>query len=283
MRNFQAIFLLLPSVVLAAVLAAVPTQGQTPPALTPPQAQALVDRALAAELRSAQDKFHPMRFRLRKTSPRLTSTKEIIETKDGAVALLVALFDKPLTQEEEQAEQARLDALLSDPSRQRHRQLGEEGDIGIVLKLLRMLPDAYLYEYAGAASGPAGPVQKFTFRPNPNFTPPDFETKALTALTGEIQIDAAQERVTRLEGHLQQDTDYAWGILGKLDKGGWIVIEQADVGGHQWRINRFQMKMDLRILFKEKNFDTTEEMTQYAPVPKGIDYRQAIKMLRAGR
>jgi hypothetical protein len=43
------------------------------------------------------------------------------------------------------------------------------------------------------------------------------------------------------------------------------------------------MKMDLRILFKEKNFDTTEEMTQYAPVPKGIDYRQAIKMLRAGR
>jgi hypothetical protein len=145
-----------------------------------------------------------------------------------------------------------------------------------------MLPDAYLYEYAGAATGPAGPVQKFTFRPNPNFTPPDFESKALTAMTGEIQIDAAQERVTRLEGHLEQDTDYVWGILGKLDKGGWIVIEQADIGGHQWRINRFQMKMDLRILFKEKNFDTTEEMTQYAPVPSGIDYRQAIKMLRSG-
>jgi hypothetical protein len=276
-RTIQAIFLPLSW----AVLAAIPVQGQ-PPALTPPQAQALVDRALAAELRSAQDKSHPMRFRLRKTSPRRTSTKEIIETKDGAVARLVALFDKPLTLEEEQTEQARLDTLYNDPSRQRHRQLGEEGDIGIVLKLLRMLPDAYLYEYAGAATGPAGPVQKFTFRPNPNFTPPDFESKALTAMTGEIQIDAAQERVTRLEGHLEQDTDYVWGILGKLDKGGWIVIEQADIGGHQWRINRFQMKMDLRILFKEKNFDTTEEMTQYAPVPSGIDYRQAIKMLRSG-
>jgi hypothetical protein len=277
--NLQAIFLLLPW----AVLAAVPAQGQTPPALTPPQAQALVQRALAAELRSAQDKSHPMRFRLRKSSPRLTSTKEIVETKDGAVARLVALFDKPLTGEAEQAEQARLDALLNDPSRQQHRLRGEEGDIGIVLKLLRMLPDAYLYEYAGAASGPAGPVQKFTFHPNPNFTPPDFETKALTALTGEIQIDAAQERVTRLEGYLRQDTDYGWGILGKLDKGGWIVIEQADVGGRQWRIARFKMKMNLRILFKEKNFDTTEEMTQYAPVPTGIDYRQAIQMLRAGR
>ena len=75
-------------------------------------------------------------------------------------------------------------------------------------------------------------------------------------MTGELWIDAAQERVTRLEGHLQQDTDYGWGILGKLDKGGWIVLEQAGVGAGQWRIARFQMKMNLRILFKTKNFDT---------------------------
>jgi len=39
--------------------------------------------------------------------------------------------------------------------------------------------------------------------------------------------------------------------------------------------------MDLRILFKTKNFDTVEEMTQYAPVPAGLGYRQAIQMLRA--
>ncbi len=275
MRTIPLISLLL----LWAVVAANPAQSQ-PPALTPPQAQALVERALAAELQSVQDKSHPMRFRLRKITPRLTSTKEIIETKDGAVARLVALFDKPLSEEQEHAEETRLDMLLSDPSRQRHRQQGEEGDLGIVLKLLRMLPDAFLYEYSGAASAPAGSVEKFTFRPNPNFTPPDFETKALTALTGEIQIDDAQQRVTRLEGHLQQDTDYGWGILGKLDKGGWIVIEQADVGGHRWRIARFKMQMNLRILFKDKNVDTTEEMTEYASVPIGIDYRKAIQMLR---
>ncbi len=153
--------------------------------------------------------------------------------------------------------------------------------MGIVLKLLRMLPDAFLYQYAGAESDPAGTVEKFTFRPNPNFSPPDLETRALTAMSGEIWIDPAQERVSRLEGHLQQDTDYGWGILGRLDKGGWIVIEQADVGGRQWRIVRFKMRMNLRILFKNKSFDTMEEMTQYAPAPQGIDYRQAIQMLRS--
>ena len=264
---------------------AVPSPGQpvpaTPPALAPPQAQALVERALARELRTAQDPTHPMRYRLRKSSPRLTTAKEIVETRDGDVARLVSIDDKPLSQADEQMEQARLDTLLGDPGRQRHRMQSEAEDTGIVLRLLRMLPQAYLYQYAGAGSSPAGTVERFTFRPNPNFSPPDFETQALTAMTGEIWIDAAQERVTRLEGHLQQDTDYGWGILGRLDKGGWIVIEQADVGGRQWRIARFKMQMNLRVLFKTRNIDTMEEMTLYASVPVGLGYAQAIQMLRA--
>jgi len=263
--------------------AAIPAQGQpASPALpAPQQAQALVERALATELRTAQDAEHPMRYRLHKVTPRLTSSKEIVETKDGDVARLLAYFDKPLSPDDEQKEQARLDALAADPSLQKHRKQGEQGDMGIVLKLLRMLPSAFLYTYAGSGAGIAGPVEKFTFKPNPGFSPPDFETQALTALTGELWVDAAQERVTRLEGHLQQDTDYGWGILGKLNKGGSVVIEQGDVGGHQWRIARVQMQMNLRILFKTKNIDTTEEMTGYEPVPSGIDYRQAIRMLRA--
>jgi hypothetical protein len=102
-------------------------------------------------------------------------------------------------------------------------------------------------------------------------------------MSGELWIDAVQERVARLEGHLQQDTNYGFGILGKLDKGGWIVLEQAEVGAGQWRIARFQIKMELRILFKEKSFDSVQEMTQYAPLPANLDYRKAIQMLRGGQ
>jgi hypothetical protein len=272
-RCLLALLLLLPPAAAAA--------DPKAPALAPRQAQVLVNRALAAELRTVQDANHPMRYRLRRSSPRLTSTKEIVETRDGFVARLVEINDRPLSPADEAKEQARLDALLSDPSRQRHRKQSEDSDTGIVLKLLRMLPQAFLYDYAGPGKGSAGSVEKFRFHPNPRFSPPDLETQALTAMTGEIWIDPARERVTRLEGHLQKDTDYGWGILGKLDKGGWIVIEQGAVGRGQWRIQRFQMKMNLRILFKNKNFDTTQEMTGYTPVSASLDYRQAIRMLRA--
>lgn len=250
--------------------------------LTDAQAQALVAQALSTEIRVARDPNHPMRYLLRRSTPRLTSTKQIIETKDGNVARLLSINDVPLAPADEQREMARLATLAANPGLQMHRKVAEDDDAGIVLKLLRMLPNAFLYQYAGSFNAPTGTVQRFTFRPNPKFDPPDLETQALTAMSGELRIDAAQERVLRLEGHLQQDTSYGWGILGKLNKGGWVVMEQADVGGKQWRIVNVQMEIVLRILFKTKYINTSQQMTHYTPVSVGMDYRQAIQMLRDG-
>ena len=98
-----------------------------------------------------------MRYRLRKSSPRLSSTKEIFETKDGAVARLVAINDRPLSPADEQKEQARLDGLLSDPSRQRHRKQSEDEDTARAMKVLRALPNAFIYQVCRrSGTGPTG-------------------------------------------------------------------------------------------------------------------------------
>lgn len=254
------------------------------PQFSPEQAQSLVQRALDADLRGVQDASHPMRFRLQKTSPRLSSLKEIVESRDGDVARLLQVNGRPLPPADEQIEQTRLDALLADPGRQRHRKQSEDSDMAVILKILRMLPGAFLYLDAGPVGNPAGSqsgaLEKFSFRPNPAFHPPDMESQALTTLTGELWVDPGAGHVARLEGHLQSDTSYGLGLLGKLDKGGWVVIEQADVGNRVWRITRFRMRMNLRILWKTKILDSSEEFTGYTPVPAGLDYRQAIRMLR---
>lgn len=281
-RSYLLFFLLLGWASPRVTMASSAKPAAIPPIQTQAQAQALVERAVASEMRTAQDTSHPMRYRLRKSSPRLTTVKEIFETRDGAVARLLSMGDKPLSAADEEKEQARLDGLLNDPGRQRHRKQNEDADTGRALKVLRALPQAFLFQFAGTGWGPTGKVEKFTFKPNPRFNPPDLETQVLTAMVGEIWIDASQMRVTRLEGHLQRDIDFGWGILGRLNKGGWIVIEQADVGGRQWRIVRFQMVMSGRVLFKNKSFDTTEEQTQFEPLPAGLGYRQAIQMMRAG-
>jgi hypothetical protein len=253
------------------------------------QGQALIARALANEYAAARDTSHPMRYELAKTSPRLTTTKKICETRDGDVARLVAVNGKPLSAADEQTEEARLTQLLSDPGRQKRRKQGEDDDEARVLKVLRALPTAFVYQDAGPGDGPASRpasrVEKFTFKPNPGFSPPDLETQILTQMTGAIWVDPVKLRVVRLEGHLQRDVDFGWGILGRLNQGGWIVIEQADVGPDmgvdQWRTVHFQMKMSGRVAFKTRVFDTTEDESGYEPVPAGLGYQKAIEVLRA--
>ena len=100
-------------------------------------------------------------------------------------------------------------------------------------------------------------------------------------MAGEIWIDPVQERVVRLAGSLQQDKDFGWGILGELDKGGWVEIDQADVGNHQWRIVHLKLVMNGRVLFKAKNSNSVQEYTQFVPLPPDLTYRQAIEILRS--
>lgn len=259
---------------------AAPGSGEGAPALT---GQALVDRALANELNAAQDQSHPMRYLLRKSTPRLTTTKEILETKDGDVARLIAVSDRPLSAASAENEETRLGQLLDDPGKQRRRKQAEDEDAARAMKVLRALPTAFLYQEAGQGDGPAGKVEKFTFRPNPSFSPADLETQILPSMAGEIWVDPVQVRVVRLEGHVQQDVSFGWGILGRFNRGGWIAIEQADVAKGQWRVVRLDMRMNYRVVWKTHVLDTTEEETHFAPLPVGMSYKEAIELLLAGK
>jgi hypothetical protein len=254
----------------------------TAPALTNAEAQALVRQVLQTELQSAQQDpiDHPLQYRLRKTSPRYSSTKLIIETKDGDVARLLEVNNAPLSPESQQTEAARLQSLLDDPGLQRHRQEREQGDAERARKIMRALPDAFLYHYAGIADTPHGPSYRLTFQPNPKFDPEDLEAQALKGMAGELWIDAAQHRVTRLEGRRIHDVDYGFGILGKLDEGGTLLLEQSEIARHQWRTTHLVLVMNARLLIKSIKLDTTLELSEFHPVSAGLTYQQAIEILR---
>jgi len=264
-----------------------PPEPSHPPAtaasttLTNEETQTLVKRVLQTELRAAEDSAHPMQYRLRKMSPRLATTKLIVETKDGDVARLVAINDGPLSAEDQKSEETRLQTLLNDPGLQRHRQEREQGDSERARKVMRALPDAFNYQFAGIADTPEGPSYRLSFQPNPNFDPQDLEAQVLKGMAGELWIDVTQERVTRLEGKRVHDVDYGWGILGKLDQGGTLLLEQADVGNHQWRTTHMVLVMNARVLLKTIKLDTTLELSQFSPVTAGMRYQQAIQMLQS--
>ncbi|HEX3436856.1 MAG TPA: hypothetical protein VHT24_08815 [Pseudacidobacterium sp.] len=250
--------------------------GQTDSAV---DTEAIVRRASQNELSSSNGN-HPFRYQLHKIDDGKITTKEIVETKDGDVARLIAVNDKPLDPDAQQAEIGRLNNLAAHPELQEHRHKREQEDSDRANKMTRLLPDAFLYKYEGMVDGPNGSCYRLSFLPNPNFTPPDHESQVFAGMAGELWIDKAQERMVRLDAHLIDDVNFGWGILGKLYKGGSIMVEQADVGDRHWETTHMKLSLTGKaLMIKALSFQTTEDASHFEPVPPEMGYQNAIKML----
>ena len=265
-------------VILLALTPAYLCSAQTgqPAAIDP---TALVVRAIQHRMDTDRNN-RPLRYLLRKTDERHDTTKDIIETREGDVARLTAINGKPLSAQANQAELDRLKFLSDHPAIQERRHQHEQKDADRVDRLMRLLPNAFLYRFEDMAPCGGGQCYRLSFSPNPRFTPPDEEAAIFRGMAGEVWIDQAQERLTRLDAHLIADVDFGWGIIGKLDKGGTILLEQADIGGHQWKLTGLKLNMKGKaVMVKSLNFEITEEASHFSPVPPELNYRKAIQLL----
>lgn len=250
---------------------------------SPSEALALVRRATQNELANSAFANHPLRYKLRKADIHGVTTKDVIQTRDGSVSRLLAIGDKVLTPEQEQVESDRLERLLNTPAAQERRKKRETEDAERVLRLLQILPNAFIFTPEGVGEGQHGPYYRLAFRPNPRFTPPTREAQVYHGMAGELWIDKNQERMTRLDAHLITDVDFGWGIIGRLNKGGVLVLEQADIGGHRWETTYMRLSITGKaLMFKALRFDLTDNMTDFQAV-SAMGYREAIKILLTGK
>ena len=262
----------------AGSLLSLPAMAQSP---STSDTVALVQRASNNELRSSNG-AHAVRYKLRKQDEKGITTKEIVETKDGDVARLIAVDDKPLTPEKNQAELDRLNNLLAHPELQAHRKKKEQEDSGRADEMIKLLPDAFIYKDLGTVQGSSGPAHRLSFQPNPKFDPPDREAQVYHGMEGELWIDKSQERIVKLDAHLIADVEFGWGILGKLYKGGSILIEQADVGEKHWETTHMQLNLTgMALMIKPLSFKTTEDASDFQPVPLHMSYQDAIHLLES--
>ncbi len=263
---------------LGLALAPVSPARSQPPA--PMDVTALVRRAVQHRLDA--EKNHPLvRYVIRRTDEHHDTTKEIIETLDGDVARLVAIDGKPLSADANRAEMDRLDTLAAHPEMQEHRRKGEQKDADRVNRLLVLLPDAFLYRFEGMTPCAAGQCYRLSYTPNPKFTPPNMEADLLRGVAGEIWIDPVQERLTRLDAHFIAEVNFGFGILARVNKGGTVMLEQTDVGGHDWELTSLTLHVTGKALMvKTLSFQIHEEASLFSTVPAGLKYRDAIQMLK---
>ena len=241
----------------------------------------LVKEAVENEAHAANDNTYYM-YRTRKETSKGTELKQYVETTQGTVGRIIAYNDKPLDTAQQQAEDARLARIVNDPRELAKKRQSQKVDSDRVTRMVRTLPDAFYYDFAGKETAPNGhEIVKLKFRPNPNFDPPSREQQVFTGMNGTMLIDATAERIAEINGTLFRDVGFGWGILGHLDKGGRFIVTQADVGDGHWQTVRSTLNFTGRaLLFHAINIQSTETSSDFHRLPSNLTFAQGVELCK---
>ena len=270
------------------VLAAVPwAAGSQSAAPVPIDPASLVRKAVQSEVKTTNEDTEHFMFRGTKTTPKGSTTKIYLETKEATAGLVIAYNGKPLTPEQRQTEEARVERFLNNPDELKKKRKQEQDDADRTMRILRAIPDAFLFEYAGQEKGSPGigrvgdPLVKLKFRPNPKYQPASREVQVLTGMEGFVLIDVARNRIASIDGTLFRDVNFGWGFLGHLDRGGHFLVHQQEIGDNRWDISEMSLDFTGKILLvKSLAISSTEVFSDFKKVPADLTFAQAIELLK---
>lgn len=258
--------------------------GETNPASSPVE---LVREAVNNEVQSNGSSGRHFMFKDQKKTVHLTETKLLVETRDAMAGMLIEHDGHPLSPQERQQEMARLENYAKNPAELNKKKKQEKEDAEHTERILKALPQAFLYEYEGTeagndAMGRAGDkLVRLKFRPNPAYNPPSRVEQVLTGMEGELLIDNTEKRIAKIDGTLAKDVGFGWGILGHLDRGGRFLVQQADIGGHQWELTRMELSLTGKILLLKKLVIRSSEIfSDFHPVPSDLTFQQGVELLK---
>lgn len=265
---------------------ATPAQAQpshashaNPLALTPlpGSANEYVSQAIEHEVAEQTRDHSHWRYRYHREDEKSNLDRDVIGTSEGSLARTLLLWGKPLTAEQRQEDEQRMRKLVSDPAERARRSKREREDDEKVMKMLRAIPQAFIFKYDGEENG----LVRLSFTPSPHYDPPSMELRVFRSLNGHLWIDRTQNRLAQIDGTLTEDVNFGWGILGRLYKGGTFKVVQNDVGGGHWEPVFEEVNMTGRaVLFKTITRKQKEVLTDFRKMPDFITMSQAFEMLQ---
>lgn len=242
----------------------------------PADANQLVRTVIDKELTVGHLDHAHWKYQIRTREDEKETVKEIVETKNCDVDRTISVNGKPLSAQERQNEDARLNKLASDPEEQQKRVKATQQDASKAIDLFKILPDAFIYRY----SGKEGSRIKLSFKPNPNFQPPSKEAQVFHNMEGTMWV-TKDNRLAQLDGELTDDVKFFGGLIGHLDKGGTFSVKRSELSPGHWQTTLLAVKMNGKItIFKTIHLQKTDSMTNFQRVPRDLTPVQAAKMLQ---
>jgi len=243
-----------------------------------PRAQAIVREASQTELAASKADHSRWQYKDVDRTPTGETVSIVVETDHGSVKKTIVRNGHALSSDDLHAEDERINSFVNDPSQQARQRKDSEQDDKRAASMLRLLPDAFLW----SIKKDNGDTVTLGYVPNPDFEPPDMESRVFAAMAGEIVVDKDQKRIQTIKGRLIHDVKFGWGLLGWMNAGGVFNVERRQLAPKVWQITETHVHIDGKaLLFKSIGEQEDEVKSDFKSVAGGTTLQQAANILHA--
>jgi hypothetical protein len=199
-----------------------------------------------------------------------------VETLDGPVRRLIAIDGNEPSPAERTRDDDRLRNLLQNPKAGLQLKKDREADLVKVSDLLRVIPEAFLFE----DQGNQGNIEKLAFRPNPAYKPKSYEERVLHAMSGIILVDVEEKRLAQISATLIEPVDFGYGVLGRLKQGGSVSMTRVRLSPGIWKTSSYRIDINGRLIFfKTIGKQQDEIRSDFKPVGSNTSIAEALQQL----
>jgi hypothetical protein len=207
--------------------------------------------------------------------PLLDRVYRVYPTGTGTVKILVAEGGAPVAPEKyrdelHEIEQALVEALEPSEPQQQARVEKWNRRSAERYRAVEAFRDAYQITWLGAERLPDDPdprpLTKLLFDPKPGTASGSIATELLAASRLTMWVEPGSGGVVRLDAELVRDLRFGGGLLGKIDKGGRVHIEQTQVAPGIWLPRTTTDQVQGRKLLSHQESARTVEARDYRRV-----------------
>lgn len=240
---------------------------------TQQQISEMVSNAVQIQLKATENDHSVFIYHDHDVQPGKNKYTVVVQTaSDGTVHRITRLNGQAIPLSRQKAE---VEHFVHSTQLQQKQRKNDAHDAKQVEQLLRMIPKAFVWSVKSETP------QHITlsYKPNPNFHPPNMEDRVFAAMAGEMVLDRKQHRIVVFQGKLIHNVGFFFGILGHMNKGGTFSVHRAEVDHGVWETVTTRTHINGHVLlFKTISQNEDDYDTDFKPAPQHLNLEQAAKL-----
>lgn len=212
----------------------------------------------------------------KKDRSKKTKTYEVLMIDGSPYNKLIAVNGRPLSKEEQQAEEEKLKTEIvnrqHEGPRDRKRRVAKyQRERAQDQALMREMAEAFSFRLAGETKLDGHDVYEFQATPKPGYVPKSRETKVLTGMKGTLWVDKQTYHWVKVEAQVTRPVSF-YGFFAKVGPGTRFELEQEPVGRGVWMPKHFAMRVNASALgFINENSTDDETYSDYRPMRQALE------------